>query len=95
MRPKRFLLNAPVPGFAEITNVSVSNVAVSVGGNQSFDAFFVSAQGQGVELDLPTLTPANSAVITGTTSTLVPLGYVAAANYRFSAAFIGPSQLAG
>jgi hypothetical protein len=95
IRPKRMVMNAPVPGFAEITSVAVANVNVSVGGTQSFDAFFVSAQGVGVELDLPTLTPANQASIVGTTSILVPLGYVPAATFRFSVAFIGPSQLAG
>lgn len=94
IRPKRLMMNAPVPGFVNITTVQVANVNVTVGAGQAWDAFFVSALGVGVALDMPTLTPSNRATITGLSTVLVPAPLVAG-NYTFSAAFIGPAQMAG
>ncbi len=94
IRPKRMLMNAPVPGLVNITSVQVANVNVTVGAGQAWDAYFVSAVGVGVSLDLPTLTPSNRATIIGASTALVPAPLVAG-NYQFSAAFIGPAQMAG
>jgi hypothetical protein len=95
LRPQRVLMNSPANGFATISEIRVANVAVTVGGGTSFDAFFVSALGVGVRMDMPTLTPANRATVTGTTTTLVPTGYVLAATFPFSVSFIGPARMAG
>jgi hypothetical protein len=95
IRPQRCVMNSPVPGFITISEIRVANVAVTVGGGSAFDAYFVSAVGVGVRLDMPTLSPANRATVTGVSTTLVPQGYVAAATFPFSTAFIGPAQMAG
>lgn len=95
IRPQRALMNAPVPGFATISEMRLANVAVTVGGGSSFDAFFIGANAEGVRMDLPTITPSNRATITGTTTTLVPPGYVLAAAFTFCVAFIGPAKMAG
>lgn len=95
IRPQRAVMNAPSPAFASIAEMRVANVAVTVGGGTSFDAFFMNAGGVGVRLDLPTLSPANRATVTGNTTTLVPPGFVNGAQFPFSVAFIGPASMAG
>lgn len=95
IRPQRAVMNSPTPAFASISEMRVANVAVTVGGGTSFDAFFMNAAGVGVRLDLPTLSPANRATVTGTTTTLVPPGFVLGATFPFSVAFIGPASMAG
>lgn len=95
IRPQRALMNSPTVGFATISEMRLANVAVTVGGGSSFDSFFVSCLAEGVRMDLPTITPSNRATITGTTTTLVPVGYVLAAAFTFSVAFIGPAKMAG
>lgn len=94
IRPQRVVSNSPVPGFASLSVLQVSNVSVSIGAG-AVDAFFFNANGVGVSLDMPTISPAQRATATGTTTTLVPPGYVQGAAYLFSLAFIGPSKMAG
>ena len=91
IRPQRVTCNAPVPGFATLSNISVANVNVLVGGD--FDAFDFSAQAVDSELDLPTLTPANRATVTGDYSGLVPPGYLGGAAYKFITSFKGPASM--
>jgi hypothetical protein len=95
IRPQRACMNPPTPAFISISEMRVANVAVTVGGGTSFDGFFMNAGGVGVRLDLPTLSPSNRATVTGTSTTLVPPGFVNAATFPFSVAFIGPASMAG
>lgn len=94
IRPQRVVMNAPCAGFATISTMQVSNISVQIGGG-ALDAFFYNAGGVGVQMDMPTITPAQRASITGTTTVLVPPGYVPAAAFTFSVALIGPSKMTG
>jgi hypothetical protein len=93
-RPQRVLMNTPAPGFVALTEIKVSNISVTVGPGPS-DAFFFNAGGVGVALDMPTLSPANRATVTGNSSVYVPPGYVVGTNFPFSVAFVGIAEMAG
>ena len=94
IRPQRLVCNAPVPGFAYIDNVLVSNVSATVG--QSEDAFNFSALAVGVHLDLPTITPANPVSVTASYSGIIPPGYGATGQqYIFVCSFQGPAAIVG
>jgi hypothetical protein len=93
IRPQRVIMNAPAPGFVVINEIKMANVSVTSGGSE--DAFGYSAQAQGSELDMPTLTPANRATVLGGYTGFVPPGYVGGNAFLFSASFRGPANLAG
>ena len=94
IRPQRMVCNAPVPGFAYVDNVLVSNVSATVG--QSEDAFNFSALAVGVHLDLPTITPANPVSVTASYSGIIPPGYGATGQqYIFVTSFQGPAAIVG
>ena len=94
IRPQRMVTNAPVPGFAYVDNVLVSNVSATVG--QSEDAFNFSALAVGVHLDLPTITPANPVSVTASYSGIIPPGYGATGQqYIFVTSFQGPAAIVG
>jgi hypothetical protein len=91
-RPQRVTANAPLPGFCTIDSMKAANVDAIVGGR--IDAFDFSAQAQGSEVDLPTLTPANTLKITGDYNDLLPDGgYVTATAFIFIVSFKGPAGL--
>ncbi len=93
-RPQRITSNAPLPGFARFSAMSVANVGVIVGGQ--VDAFDFSADGQDQQLDLPTLSPANSVNVAGNYDALLPAGgYVTATAFRLITSFKGPATMAG
>ena len=94
-RPQRFTMTVPTPNFFLIADIKMANVSVNIGPG-SIDAFQFNPNGVGQHMDLPTLTPANRARVTGNYtgfgggfSTSPPTKYL------LSATFIGPSSLAG
>ena len=92
MRPQRVTMSAPVMFFATVSILQVANVVVTVG-NGVEDAFNYNAQGQGMALDMPTLSPSNRAVMQGNYTGLTPPGYVATTVVSFSVTFRGPSSI--
>lgn len=92
IRPSRVSCNVPCPGMVTLSNISVGNVNVLVGGD--FDAYDFNPNGVDQELDLPTLTPANRATVTGSYGGLIPSGYVAAATFKFITSFKGWASMA-
>lgn len=92
IRPQRLTINAPSPMFAEITEIKVANVSVSVGPGAE-DAYFYNPLGQGMSLDMPTLSPANRATILGTYTGFVPPGFVGGTTVTLSASFKGPAAI--
>lgn len=93
IRPQRVTMNAPVPMFATISEIKVANVSVTIGGSSVVDAFDFNANGQGQELDLPTLSPQNRATITGNYTGFVPAGFVGATAVSFVTSFKGPASI--
>lgn len=93
-RPQVITANVPMPGFAYTSGIRMANVNVTVGSG-SEDLFNYSAYAWGRSLDMPTLTPANRATVTGTTTTVTPPGFLVAATFTLSVNFKGPSLLAG
>jgi hypothetical protein len=93
IRAQRVIMNAPSVGFALIAEIKMANVSVTSGGVA--DAFEFSSLGQGVELDCPTLTPANTATVLGNYTGLVPSPLTGTGAYTFVASFKGPSTMAG
>jgi hypothetical protein len=91
IRPQRVTTNAPSPMFCTLSQLSVANVNVLVGG--VFDAFDFNANGQDQQLDLPTLTPANRATIAGAYTGLVPPGFVGGTAVTFSLSLKGPASV--
>lgn len=91
IRPQRLSINAPVPGFATISEIKVANVSVTVGGTQ--DAFDYNANGVGQSLDMPTLSPANRARVLGNYTGLTPTGYIAASSFTICFSFKGPASV--
>ena len=95
IRPQRLTCNAPVPMFATLSEIKVANVAVTVGGGNSIDAFELNANGQGQEMDLPTIEPSNKATVVGAYNGLVPPGFLGGSSVVFVTSFTGPSSMAG
>lgn len=91
IRPQRVTMNAPAPGFCSVSDIKVANVSVIVGGTA--DAFEFNANGVGQHLDMPTLSPANRATVTGAYSGYVPPGYVGGSAYIFSIGLKGPASI--
>jgi len=91
IRPQRAVANAPQPGFCTIDNIKAANVSALVGGTA--DAFMFNANAWGVQLDLPTLSPANRLSVTGNYTGFVPPGYVSGVAYTFSISFTGPASV--
>lgn len=91
IRPQRISMNAPAPGFCTVSNIKVANVSVLVGGTA--DAFEFNANGVGQSLDMPTLSPANRATVTGNYTGFVPTGYAGASSYLFSVGLKGPASI--
>jgi hypothetical protein len=92
IRPQTVTMNAPTPMFATISNIKVANVSVTVGpGNE--DAYNYNANGWGRNLDMPTLSPANRATITGRYTGYVPAGFVGGQEVNFNASFKGPASI--
>lgn len=95
IRPQRLTSNAPVPMFATLAEIKVANVAVTIGGGNSVDAFEFNANGQGQEMDLPTIEPSNKATVVGAYNGLVPPGFLGGSSVIFVLSFTGPSTMAG
>jgi hypothetical protein len=91
IRPQRVTANAPVPGFATLSDIKVANVSVGVGG--TLDAYQFNANGVGQTLDMPTLSPANKARVTGNYTGLTPTGYTATAAFEMVISFTGPASI--
>ncbi len=93
IRPQRVTTNAPAPAFASITNIKVANVSVISG---TLDAYEFAANGEGQELDVPTLSPSNRVTVSGQYSGLLPTGgYVTATAFLFTTSFKGPADMVG
>lgn len=92
MRPQRVTMNAPTTFFATVTNLQVANVLVTVGPGIE-DAFNYSPLGQGMSLDMPTLTPSNRASMLGSYTGFVPPGFTGGTVGTFSVSFKGPSSV--
>ena len=92
IRPQTVTMNAPTPMFATISTIKVANVSVTVGPG-SEDAYNYNANGWGRSLDMPTLSPANRATVTGAYTGYVPPGFVAATSVSFNASFKGPASI--
>ncbi len=95
IRPQRITANAPVPMFATLSEIKVANVAVTVGGGNSIDAYELNANGQGQEMDLPTIEPSNKATVVGAYNGLVPPGFLGGSSVVFVVSLTGPSSMAG
>jgi hypothetical protein len=96
-RPQRLTLVVPTPGFMTISDIKMANVSVSIGPGQ-IDAFQFNSNGVGQRMDLPTLTPANRARISGDYTGFsggFPVLSPPSFSYLVSATFIGPASLAG
>jgi hypothetical protein len=91
-RPQRLTIVVPTPGFVIINQIRMANVSIMIGPG-SVDAFQFNANGVGQTLDMPTLTPANRATVTGAYTGFA--GGFPAGGYLLSATFIGPANLAG
>lgn len=92
IRPQTVTMNAPTTMFATISNIKVANVSVTVGpGNE--DAYNYNANGWGRNLDMPTLSPANRATVTGRYTGFVPAGFVGGQTVNFNASFKGPASI--
>jgi hypothetical protein len=90
-RPNRLITNAPAPGFVTFDTIMVANVAGTIG--QSTDAFTYAAVAQDSRLDLPTLSPANVARISGSYTGYTPAGYTVPMSFPFIATFQGPAEI--
>jgi hypothetical protein len=73
LRPQSIVTNSPCPNFVLLDLIQLANVNVLVGGTE--DSYVYSANGRGVQLDLPTLDPANRATVMGSYTGIVPDGY--------------------
>jgi len=95
-RPQRLTIVVPTPGFMTISDIKMANVSVQIGPGQ-IDAFQFNSNGVGQRMDLPTLTPANRARISGVYTGFTGGFPVTSPPFRFtvSATFIGPASLAG
>jgi hypothetical protein len=93
IKGQRIIMNAPVPGFVQISTLQIANVNVLVGGVE--DAFTYSAGAMGVMLDLPRLDPQNRATAAGNYTGVLPPGYTGGAAYTFIITLQGPSTMAG
>ncbi len=93
-RPQRVTANAFTPMLAFITDLKMANVSVSIGGGD-IDAYQWNANGQGQELDMPTLEPSNKARALGDWTDFIPAPLTLGQKTRFSLSFTGPSRLAG
>jgi hypothetical protein len=91
-RPQRVTTNVPSPGFFMIAEGRVANVAFTVGGN--IDAWQFNANAVGQHLDVPTLTPANKATVSGSYTGMVPSPLTGTGSYQLSVSFTGPATLA-
>jgi hypothetical protein len=87
-RPQRMVMNAPSPFFVFLTNIQVANVNITVG-NGNVDAWAYSSEAVGTSLDLPLLTPSNTARITGFYSGIIPAGISNALATFFVTTFTG------
>lgn len=90
-RPQRVTANVPSPGFIVITDGRVANVSFTVGG--TIDAWMWNANAVGESLDIPTLTPANKASVSGTYTGLVPLPFTGTGSFLFCLSFSGPASI--
>jgi hypothetical protein len=96
IRPQVLTINVPSPMFMFITEMSVANVKVTVGGGSVEDAWNYNALGVGRTLDMPTITPAQRALILGSYSGYVPPGFAAGAflsQLYITASFKGPASV--
>lgn len=91
-RPQDIVSNVPAPGFATATQIRMANVGVLAGG--LLDLWNINANALKGKMDLPTLSPANRATITGN-YTGFAAGYPAALAFDISVSMTGPASLAG
>ncbi len=94
IRPQRVVSNVPAPGLATFATLEIANVNAFVGAGAT-DGFVFNANGTGVSLDLPTITPAYPVSVTGAWLALVPAGYVQGAAFPISMTFLGPADMVG
>ena len=99
-RPQRVTTNAPQPGLIMISMAKVANVSYIVGGQ--IDAWQFNSNAWDQELNLPTLTPANSAAFQGQSVPITTLpsnifvstGFTTS-QFQFAVSFTGPAMVTG
>lgn len=91
-KPERVVMNTPAPALVLVNEVKVGNVAGTVGGIG--DGWEYNANGVGVSLSLPRMTPSTKASFLGAFTTFVPPGYVPGNSFPLVMTFKGPSTLA-
>lgn len=95
-RPQRLTTNSPGPGFISMSMAKVANVSFIVGG--SIDAWQWNANARDAGLDIPTLTPANSASFAGLYLGHAFTNYVPSTtfpNFQFMMSASGPATITG
>jgi hypothetical protein len=94
IKPTRLVTNAPMPGFAFLTDIKASNVSASIGSGVT-DAYLFNANSVGTAIHLPKLIPSTRVSVTAAYTGAVPANFLAGAASYFTVSFIGPSTLAG
>ena len=89
LRPERVTMNVPIPGMLIISAMAVANVGVSSG---LFDAFENNPNGVDQAYDMPTLTPSNSATVSGAYTGEFPATLLLP-TYTFVVTFKGPATI--
>lgn len=94
IRPERITTNTPWPGFVTISNMRIANVNVTIGTGVA-DASSWAGNSFNTELNLPTMSPAQRAVVQGNYTGFVPPGYAGAAGFTFTVQLIGNASFTG
>ncbi len=89
-RPQRVTVNVVSPGMLLISDARIANVSFTGG---QIDAWQFNANAVGQHLDLPTLTPANKASMSGSYTGLVPSPLSGTGEYTLVMSFSGPASI--
>lgn len=92
IKPSRIVLNVPMPALVLVNEIKVGNVAGTVGGIG--DGYEYNANGMGIGVSLPRMTPSTKASFLGAFTTFVPPGYTPAAAFPLVMSIKGASTLA-
>jgi hypothetical protein len=92
IKPSRITLNVPSVALVLVNEIKVGNVAGTVGGIG--DAFEYNANGVGIGVSLPRMTPSTKASFLGAFTTFVPPGFVPGNSFPLVMTIKGASTLA-
>lgn len=93
VKPVAVVINTPAVGFLYVQNILISNVNVTLGGQQ--DAFRFGAARVGMHMRLPLLTSSTPVQSTMNYSGFVPTGFAQNASFLIELGLEGPATLAG